>query len=266
MVSSYHGGAELIADSPMHTLLRRIPQLGPAEAVRDALRAYRPGAGLDAADAAFAFQGDGLNRLRTALYALLDLTPPGPGSPLRPLPSPRPADRSPTGFDVHAELTAQSVRIARHPVGIALPGHHLAVEYGAADENLTRSAGLLYRRPLPTSTTRAELAWTSDGWARYALSTYPGCRSAVAILPSGACLLRIRGHAHPYLLQTEPKDDGDGRVASADPAAVASAAHAWLLAQATHPSLPVHLACRIGARDFPVLIRRASDEEAAQPV
>jgi hypothetical protein len=114
--------------------------------------------------------------------------------------------------------------------------------------------------------TQAELAWTSDGWARYALSTYPGCRSAAAILPSGVCLLRIRGHTRTYLLQTEPKDDGDGRIACADPAAVASAAHAWLLAQATRPSLPVHLACRIGARDFSVLIRPVSDEEAAQPV
>ncbi|MGP2438479.1 translation initiation factor 2 [Streptomyces sp. JW3] len=266
VVSSYQGGAELIADSPMHTLLRRIPRLGPAEAVADALRAYRPGAGLEAADAAFAYQGDGLNRLRTELYALLDLTPPGPGCPLRPLPSPRPADRSPTGFDVHAELTTEGVRIARRPVGIALPGHHLAVEYGAADENLTRSAGLLYRHPVRTSATQAELAWTADGWARYALSTYPGCRSAAAILPSGMCLLRVRGHARPYLLQTGPKDDGDGRIARADPAAVASAAHAWLLARTARPRLPLHLVCHIGARDFRVLIRPVSDAEAAQPV
>jgi len=98
------------------------------------------------------------------------------------------------------------------------------------------------------------------------LSTYPACRSAAAILLSGACLLRIRGHGHPYLLRTEPKDDGDGRITCADPAAVASAAHAWLLAQTTRPSLPAHLVYRIGARDFHVLIRPASEDEAHQPV
>ncbi|MGY5130886.1 translation initiation factor 2, partial [Streptomyces nigrescens] len=266
LVSAYHSGAELIADSPMNTLLRRIPQLGPAEAVEDTLRAYRPGAGRDAAQAAFAHQGDALNRLRTELYALLRLTPPDSGSPLRLLPSPRQADRSPAAFDVHAEITTDGVRIARRPVGTEPPGHHLAVEYGAAGENLTRSAGLLYRRPLPTSATRADLAWSSDGWAQHALSAYPGCRSAAAILPSGLCLLRARGHAHAYVVQTEPKDEGGGRIAHADPAAAASAVHAWLLSEGTRPSSPVRLACHIGQRVFHVLLRPATDDETTQLV
>ncbi|MFR9724344.1 translation initiation factor 2 [Streptomyces sp. MS19] len=267
VVGSYPGGAELIADSPMHTLLRRIPRLGAAETVRDALRAYVPGTGRAAADAAFTFQGDGLHRLRTELYALLDLTPPGPGSPLRPLPAPRPAGRSPRGFDVHAEVTVQGVRLVRRPVGLAAPGHHLAAEYGAADEGLTRSAGLLYRRPLPTSATEAELSWTADGWARYALSAYPGCRSAAAILPTpGTCLLRTRGQDRPCLLRTEPEDDGNGRLARPDPAAIASAVHAWLLAQPARPPLPARLTCHIGGRDYSVLIRPASGGEAAQLV
>ena len=264
LVSAYRGGVELIGGSPMHTLLRRIPQLGPVEAVEDALRAYRPGTGRAAAQAAFAQQGDVLNRLRTELYALLGLTPPDSGDPLRLLPSPRRPDRSPVAFDVHAEITTDGVRIARRPVGTAPPGHHLAVQYGAAGENLTRSAGLLYRRPLLTTATRAGLAWSSDGWAQHALSAYPGCRSAAAILPSGLCLFRIRGHAHPYVVQTEPKDEGDGRVTLPDPAAAASAVHVWLLSEGTRPPSPVRLTCHIGQRDFHVLLRPATGEETTQ--
>ncbi len=262
LVSAYRGGVELIAGSPMHTLLGRIPQLEPVEAIEDAVRAYRPGTGRAAAQATFAHQGDVLNRLRTELYALLGLTPLASGSPLRLLPSPRRPERSPVAFDVHAEITTDAVRIARRPVGTAPPGHHLAVEYGAASENLTRSAGLSYRRPLLASPARAGLAWSSDGWARHALSAYPGCRSAAAILPSGLCLLRIRGHTHPYVVQTEPKDEGDGRVTLPDPAAVASAAHAWLLSESTRPPSPVRLTCHIGQRDFHVLLRPATGDES----
>ncbi|MEU8967986.1 translation initiation factor 2 [Streptomyces monashensis] len=263
VVSAHHGGTELIAGSPMHTLLRRIPRLGPAEAVEEALLAYRPGPGGEAAEAAFAYQGEALNRLRTELYAVLGLAPREFGNPLRLLPSPRPADRSPTAFDVHAEITTDGVRTARRPVGTTPAGHHLAVEYGAAGESLTRSAGLLYRRPLAPSATRPELAWSADGWARYALSSYPGCRSAAAILPSGLCLLRVRGHGDPYVVQSEPYGEADGRVAHADPAATASAVHVWLLAGGgPPPSLPVRLACHIGGRGFPVLLRPAAADEA----
>jgi hypothetical protein len=122
----------------------------------------------------------------------------------------------------------------------------------------------LYRRPLLTTATRAGLAWSSDGWAQHALSAYPGCRSAAAILPSGLCLFRIRGHAHPYVVQTEPKDEGDGRVTLPDPAAAASAVHVWLLSEGTRPPSPVRLTCHIGQRDFHVLLRPATGEETTQ--
>src|SRR5690606_1341851 len=123
-----------------------------------------------------AHQGDALSRIRAELYALLDLALPdlpAATDPVRQLPSPSPAPRVPTAFDVHAEVAAEEVRLARHPAGAGRPGHHLAAEEGAATERFARSADLLYRRPLPHSDTSAGLAWSSDGWARWALAEHP---------------------------------------------------------------------------------------------
>ncbi|MGX1671082.1 translation initiation factor 2 [Streptomyces sp. NPDC055400] len=265
VVSAYQGGSELIPGSPMDSLLRRIPRLGAVEAVEDALDAYRPGVGRQAAQAAFAHQGRALSRLRTELYALLGLTPPAVASPPRLLSPPRPAERTPTAFDVDAEVTMEGIRIARRPAGIGRPGHHLAVEQNTSGDQLTRSAGLLYRRAHPSPATRADLSWTADAWARHALSAYPGCRSAAAILPSGVCLFRFRGHARAYAVQVEPRNEG-GRVVRADPATLASAVHAWLLAGRTQPAVPTRLTCWIGERTFGLLLRPATSGEGAQPV
>ncbi|MBA0051690.1 translation initiation factor 2 [Streptomyces sp. AJS327] len=262
IVSAPHGGTELIPGSPMHTLLRRIPRLEPPEtagaagtvaAVAEALDAYRPGPGREAAEAAFACQGDALDRLRTEVYALLGLEPPPLANPVRPLPSPTRPGRGPVAFDVHAEVAPDGVRLARRALGDT-PGHHLAVEYGAASEPLTRSAGLLFLRPVNSSVSRAELAWTPEGWTEHALAACPGCRTAAAILPSGHCLLRVRGHPRPYVVRAEPRREG-GRTARADPAAAASAAHAWLVAHGATPTAPVRLECHLGERAYRLVLR-----------
>ncbi|MFE9617188.1 translation initiation factor 2 [Streptomyces sp. NPDC006384] len=266
-VSVYQDGIELIPGSPMHALLRRIPRLGSAESLEEDLRAYRPGTGQEVARAAFAHQGRALSLLRTELYALLGLTPPALAGPPRVLPPPGPADRAPAAFDVDvdADVNGKSLRIARRPVGIGSPGHHLTAEYGAASEALVRSAGLLYRRPLPLSDTRSGQSWTSDGWTRHVLSAYPGCRSAAAILSSGLVLFRTRGHAEAYAVQAEPRYEG-GRVTRVDPAAAASAVHAWFLRRSpAAPVAPSRLSCVIGNRAFALVLRPATGAEAAEP-
>ncbi|TDC73682.1 translation initiation factor 2 [Streptomyces hainanensis] len=265
IVSVHRGGGELIPDSPMAVLLGRIPQLGRAEDVAETLRAYRPGAGHAAAQAAFAPPGDAVDRLRTEIYALLGLTPPAHDVAARPLPLPAPAMRVPAAFDVHVETTAAGFRITRHPAGKALPGHHLAVEHGAADEQLARSAGLLYRRPLPASAAPVDLAWTADGWTRHALSAYPGCRSAAALLPSGECLLRVRGHERMYAVQTEPRPER-GQVVRIDPAVALSAVHARLLSPQPAPESRTMLNCLIGERTFRIVLRPATDTEATHVI
>ncbi|MEV2193193.1 translation initiation factor 2 [Streptomyces phaeochromogenes] len=273
VVSVHRGGGELIPGSPMGVLLGRIPQLERAEDIADALRAYRPGPGHAAAEAAFAPPGDAVNGLRTEAYALLGLAPPAHDVTPRLLPSPAPATRVPAAFDVHVETTAAGVRITRHPAGTGLPGHHLAAEYGAASEQLTRSAGLLYRRPLPSSAAPVDLAWTADGWTRHALSAYPGCRSAAALLPSGGCLLRVRGHERTYAVDAEPRSEGGDRVVRIDPAIALSAAHARLVSprpaqtpdNGTQDSGTV-LNCLVGERTFRIILRPATDTEKGATV
>lgn len=266
LVSVHRGGGELIPSSPMGELIGRIPQLGRAEDIADALRAYRPGLGHAAAEAAFAPPGDAVDRLRSEMYALLGLVPPPHRVTPRLLPLPAPAVRVPTAFDVHVETVATGVRITRHPAGTGPPGHHLAVEHGAAGEQLARSAGLLYRRPLPATATPVDLAWTADGWTRHALSTYPGCRSAAALLPSGGCLLRVRGHEQTYAVQVEPRPEG-GRVVRVDPAVALSAVHARLLSpQPVSQDSRMMLDCLVGERTFRITLRPATDSETSQVI
>ncbi|MDO0912829.1 translation initiation factor 2 [Streptomyces sp. DT2A-34] len=277
IVSVHPGGGELIPGSPMDVLLTDVPQLERGADIIDALRAYRPGPAHTAAQAAFSTPGDAVDRLRTEAYALLALAPPTHGLTPRLLPEPAPAKRVPAAFDVHVETTGAGVRITRHPAGTGLPGHHLAVEHGAADERLTRSAGLLYRRPLPppnapvshtapmTPLAPVDLAWTSDGWTRHALSAYPGCRSAAALLPSGGCLIRIRGHEQPYAVQIDPRSE-TGRVARIDPAIALSAVYARLVSPQPAPGPRTELNCLIADRSFRITLRPATDTEASQVI
>ncbi|WP_246886066.1 translation initiation factor 2 [Streptomyces sp. GESEQ-4] len=263
------GGSELIPDSPMDVLLRQIPELGSADAdaLTEALEAYRPGTGRAAAQASFAHQGAALSRLRTELYALLGLSPPPFDAPARLLPPPAPATRAPAAFDVDAEITPEGIRIARRPFGTGTPGHHLAAEHGAVSEALTRSAGVLYQRPLPPSASPAptDLPWSSGGWTRHTLSEYPGCHVAAIVRPSGPCLLDVRGDPQSYALQVEPHREG-GRIAHLDPAVAVSAVHAWLIAHRARPAAPTGLTCLIGDRSFAVRLRPATDEETGQPL
>ncbi|MEV6168322.1 translation initiation factor 2 [Streptomyces sp. NPDC051954] len=265
VVSVHRGGGELIPGSPMGVLLDRIPQLGRAEDITDALEAYRPGPGHAAAEAAFTLDGEAAERLRTEVYTLLGLTPRPHDVTPRLLPPPAPAPRVPTAFDVHVVTATDGLRITRHPAGTGLPGHHLAVEYGTAPEQLTRSAGLLYRRSLPRSAAPVDLAWTADGWTRHALSAYPGCRSAGALLRSGACLLRVRGHEQSYVVQAEPRPEG-GLTAQLDPAIALSAAHARLISPQPAPDGRTALNCLIGERTFRIALRPATDTEATQVI
>ncbi|MFF3782095.1 translation initiation factor 2 [Streptomyces sp. NPDC001933] len=265
VVNVHRTGAELIPGSPMDVLLRQVPELGPAETVQEALSAYRPGTGHAAAQAGFAARGESSSRLRTEVYALLGLAPPAHHVPPRLLPSPSAATRTPAAFDVHATVSEDGVLIDRRPAGMGPPGHHLAAEYGAASEQLVRSAGLLYCRPSQPSPTAGEVEWTAAGWARHALSEYSGCRSAAAIMTTGPCVLKVRGDDGTYAVHVESRYE-DGRIVRVDPAAALSAVHAWLSAHRGVPDGQSGLNCVIGDRTFHVLLRPATDEEAGQAV
>ncbi|MDI3418480.1 translation initiation factor 2 [Streptomyces luteolus] len=284
--------SELIPGSPMAVLLGRTPKLrlddtaSPADTLREvesALRAYDPGVGLAAAASAFACRGEATARLRKELYALLGLTPPPtpcPSAPPRPLPVPLSGPnavppRAPNAFDVHAEITEAreapasasapapapaTVSLTRHPAGLGPAGHHLAAEYGAAGEPQVRSAGLLYRRA--SAPAAPDLAWPAEGWLLHALDSYPGCRTAAVLLPTGACLLRTRAHEQTYAVEAGPHAEDGGRIARIDPAVAASAVHA----SPDGPAATRELNCLVGKRQFPLRIRPATPTERSQTI
>ncbi|MDX6353923.1 MAG: hypothetical protein QOF98_826, partial [Streptomyces sp.] len=139
------------------------------------------------------------------------------------------------------------------------PGHHLAAQYGAAGERLVRSAGLLYRRELPSTAAPHDTAWTAAGWTAYALAEYPGCRTAAAVLSRELCVLRIRGDDLPRSVHVEPHLE-HGHAVFADPAAALSAVHAWAT---DRKALPSELTCLLGDRAFRVRVTPATADEAA---
>ncbi|MEU6357840.1 translation initiation factor 2, partial [Streptomyces sp. NPDC047072] len=270
LLTAYDGGGELIPDSPMATLISRVPRLGTdiataPQALAEALAAHRPGSVRALTDTVFAERGNGLERLREELYALLGLEPPTTPAVPRPLPDPAPAPATPAAFAVRVrQQPGGPLRVTRHPAHLELPHpvHHLAAEAGTANTRYAQSAALLYRRasrPAPAS--GGALVTTADAWTRRTLATHPGGRRTAAVVVSDTrCLLRTR--TGPLLsARIEPCLVPEGLV-YADPAAVLSAIHAALVTATDQTALT----CAIGEHLFAVRLSPATTEEAALPV
>ncbi|ANS63872.1 hypothetical protein SLINC_1648 [Streptomyces lincolnensis] len=284
LLAAYDGGAELLPGSPMATLLDRVPRLGtdPAAAPRtvaEALRGHRPGSVRPLTDTVFAEHGNGLERLREELYALLGLEPPALPAGPRPLPDPAPAPTAPSAFAVRVRHDADGViHVTRHPAHLVPPPrpaghltssprpvHHLAAETDRAGARDTQGAALLHRRADGPGPAHGDaIVRTADAWTRRTLAEHPGGRRTAAVAVSAThCLLRTR--TGPLLsARIEPCPVPEGLV-YADPAAVLSAVHAALLAAGDGPA-PETLVCAIGDRRFPVRLSPATPDEAALPV
>ncbi|MGV9881475.1 translation initiation factor 2 [Streptomyces sp. NPDC003006] len=270
MLAACDGADELIPGTPMADLLARIPALGtPADAadLERALAACHPGTPSAAAAPAFAERGNALRRLGQELYPLLGLTPPaGPPEPA-PLPEPAPASRTPAAFAVRATITAPDgdagpaeVRVERRPAAADAAAHHLAAEHGLASGFQLQSAGLLYRRTVPSAVPAQGETWTADAWTTHVLATYQGLRTAAVILSAAHCLLRRTGGAL-LSLRIEPSHE-NGRLVRADPAAALSCAHAWLAHHRPPPKVPVALNCAIAGRTHLAVLAPATEREA----
>jgi hypothetical protein len=261
VIAAYDGGTELIPGTPMAELLARSPRLGSPDTLQAALGAHRPAVARTIARLAFAEEGNALERLRTELYRLLELSPLSGPAGTRPFPPPAPPSGPPAVFAVRIRVEGTAVHVERLPPHSDSPAHHLASEYGAASERQARSSALIYRRPAATPLAPLQAAWTVEGWTDRVLEDYPGCRTAAVILSSTACVLRTRSGLLAAL-ELEPLRENE-RVVYADPAAALSAAHAWLSADS---SLPAGLTCAVGGRGFAVRLRAATAEETARPI
>ncbi|WSV69352.1 translation initiation factor 2 [Streptomyces sp. NBC_01012] len=248
VINAYDGCEELVPGSPMARLLAAAPTLADAADLPDAIRAARAVDTRGLAALAFSRQGQALDRLREYLYRLLRLSPPVGTPEATVFLPPSAASSRPLAFAVRTEISGHRIAVRRFPAHSSEPMHHLAAEYPAAGPRAVQSAALLWRSPRTAHAQSHSTAWTAAGWTAHVMAEAPHCRTAVAVLTPGRCLVRHRT-AGLISLRIEP-DRNAGRVSYADPAAVASAVHTWLGTGAAHvPSAP--LLCDTG----PVTVR-----------
>ncbi|MEU3224461.1 translation initiation factor 2 [Streptomyces sp. NPDC006976] len=248
VIGAYDGGTELIPASPMATLLAAVPALPDATGLPDAIEAAQAVETRRLADSAFSQQHLALAQLRGHLYRLLRLDPPDGTPEARAFPPPSTAPTPPRAFAVRTEISGHRITVHRFPAHTSRPTHHLAAEHPAAGPRAVQSAALLWRTASARSSRGHSSTWTAAGWTAHVLAEAPHCRTAVAVLTPGRCLVRHRT-AGLFSLRLEP-ERGAGRVAYADPSAVASAVHTWLGTGAAHVP-PVLLLCDTG----PVTVR-----------
>ncbi|MER5213795.1 translation initiation factor 2 [Streptomyces sp. NPDC002838] len=283
VLGAYDGGAELLPDSPMATLLNRVPRLaaldpegldgpegrgdpgGIAAAIRNL--SHRPGTMRALTDTVFAEHGHGLERLRAELYALIGVEPPSAPVVPRLLPDPSPAPVTPYAFAVRIRHgDGELVHVTRHPAHFAppTPAHHLAAEVGTASVRHTQSAALLYRRTGPAGAHSSGTVRTAADWTVRVLADHPGGRRTSAVIVSDThCLVR-HGSGPLLSVRIDPCTEADG-LAYADPAAVLSAVHATLTDERADLAR-TSLTCAIGSRTFAVRLSPATADEAALPL
>ncbi|MFD4321444.1 hypothetical protein [Streptomyces sp. NPDC058548] len=222
-------GAGLLDDeAPLAEFVRSAPRLDPygplLPQVERGIATHRP----DPAPAGFVTSDPGRSAelLRRHFYALMDLPePPGPAS-FEPLPLPPYAPgRTTAPLHVRTRVEGTDVvveRSAGHPPGAAGDAH-LAVH-----EETRHPADLdvadVITRDGPADDPRLG---GPGAWADEVLRLHPHCSTAVYVTGPDTCFVRSRGQG-TFRLAAEPGAD-------ADPAAYASALHAWLAYGGTAP-------------------------------
>ena len=269
IANAYDGGEELLPGTPIAELLSVSPRLGypPVDGdeplgsvVETLIAAHRPDAVRRAADAAFAYHGRSLERLREELYALLGLSVPPAAAEPRLLPVPASPAASPAAFAVRVTEGADSSRgpillVERLPAGTDLPAHHLAAEHGRAGARHLQSAAVHYRHSHLGPAVGG--VRTAAAWIDQVFAAYPGCRTAAVILGPAGCLFRRRDGVLTVLAAV-----GAG---GADPAAFLSAVHAAHTSR-TIAELPAAFTCEVGRTTTRITLRPATQDEARTAV
>ncbi|WP_370467061.1 hypothetical protein [Streptomyces sp. 5-10] len=207
-------------EAPLAAFVRKAPRLDPYEPLRgqleDLLARHRPVAG--PAEFISSAPGSSAALLRRLFYTLMDLPEPAAPALLEPLPLP-PYDppRRTTPLEVRTRVRGADVWIERstgHPYD-AVGERHLAVHEDTRDPGSLTPADVIFREGQPDD---PRLGGPEE-WTAEVLRRYPHCSLAVYVTGPHSCAARGR-------------DDGVLRLsagpgADADPAAYASALHAW---------------------------------------
>ncbi|MFI1223388.1 MULTISPECIES: hypothetical protein [unclassified Streptomyces] len=199
--------------------------------------------------------GEAAVRLRRVFYELM-AAPEPPGRALLvplPLPAPEPAPRTAplrvltrlhTGAEVAVTRYADPVR---EPAGAG--DGHLAVHEDTRDPGQLGLADVIFRAGSPDDPRLGPPGrWTAEVLARH-----PHCALAAYVTGPSSCVVRTRDGA---LLRLTA-----GAEADADPAAYASAVHAWLAAGRPRAALMADgLTVRTGSTAHPVVITAEADD------
>ncbi|MGW4836710.1 hypothetical protein [Streptomyces globisporus] len=201
--------------------------------------------------------GEAAARLRRVFYELMGAPePPRPALlvPL-PLPAPEPARRT-APLRVLTRLRAGAeVAVTRYADPVREPAGageaHLAAHEDTRDPGQLDVADVIFRDSAPDDPRLGPPGrWTAEVLARH-----PHCALAAYVTGPASCVVRTRDGA---LLRLTAGADGD-----ADPAAYASAVHAWLATGRTRAALPADgLTVRTGSTVHHVVITAEVDETA----
>lgn len=252
------GQDRLDPDAPLAAFVREAPRLdvhGPLrEQVEKVLAGHRPLAG----PAAFVTSAPGSSAalLRRHFYSLLELPEPSAPALLEPLPLPsyNPPRRT-HPLRVRTRVREADVVVERsteHPYG-AGGDEHLAVHEETRDPGDLELADVIIRDGPPDDPRLGgQDVWTAD-----VLRRHPHCSVAAYVSGPGTCTVRTADHGMFRL--------SAGRDADADPAAYASALHAWLANGGRVPAGGTTLRMHTAGGVHPVIVEVLRDGLAAQP-
>ncbi|MFI2028048.1 hypothetical protein [Streptomyces buecherae] len=256
-----HDQRRLDPEAPLADFVRQAPRLDPAAPLRPALERllaeHHPLPG--PAEFTTSAPGASATLLRRHFYALLDLPEPATPALLEPLPLP-PYDppRRTAPLRVRTRVRGTDIEIERstdHPyaAGAAQFTAHLAVHEDTRDPSDLALADVIVRDDPPDDPRLGgPAAWTAEVLARHPHATLAGYATG-----PHHCVARTRTHGLLTLAATPHAD--------ADPAAYASALHAWLTTGGTLPPDGATLRMHTPGGVHPVRVHPARPHSAGEP-
>lgn len=216
--------ASLAPDAPVHAFVRTAPRLDPALPLRRQLSQLIDGHSPLPEPAAFtsSVPGESAPRLRRLFYDMIGIPEPDAPALLEPLPLPpfEPAAHTVPLQVLTKLLGSGEVSVVRHAGPHAAPDGtgeaHTAVHEDTREQSQLSLADMVFRHGAADDPRFGSPAlWTTETLARH-----PQCALAAYITGPGTCTVRTSDDTLLHL-RAEPG-------ANADPAAYASALHAWL--------------------------------------
>ena len=244
----------LAPDAPVHDFVRTAPRLAPALPLRPQVERriaeHQPPS--EPAEFISSVPGESAGRLRRLFYDLIGIPEPDAPARLEPLPLPpyEPARPTVPLLVLTRLLGSGEVSVARHagphPAPDGAGEAHTAVHEDTREADQLALADVVFRY----GTADDPRFGSPAQWTAEVLDRHPHCGLAAYVTGPGTCVARTRAGA---LLRLAA-----GPGADADPAAYASALHAWLAAgKSPDELLTAGLTVRVGNTAHPVTVTPA---------